>query len=74
MIDYVGAVRRSFGRLATSIMFNPAKSAVVALNTNNATGKQLSVSVPIAPANTFGPRVTEAMLSMRQQLADSEKT
>ena len=72
MIDYLGTARKAFGRLATSIMFNPAKNAIMATNTANASGKPISVSVPIEPANSFGPRVTQAMLSMREQLKSAK--
>lgn len=68
MIDHLAVARNTFGRLATSIMFNPAKGEVVALNNKNATGKPISVAVQVEPATTFGPRVNQAMLSMREQL------
>ena len=71
-LDHFGAARKVFGRLATSVVFNPAAKAIVASNNKNASGKVISVSVPMEPNTTFGPRVSQAMLSMREQLKSAK--
>lgn len=67
-VDYLGAAHKTFGSLASSVTMDAGKTAVTATNARNVSGAPISVTVPVTPKTTFGPRLFAAMIALRDRL------